>query len=205
MQGYILHTHRVKDEDLIVSILTPYKLKTLYRFYGARHASVHIGYKIDFEAIHSAKSSLPMLREVLPLAFSWIFEKDRFFYWQQFLKLLYKHLKDVNELDSFYFDLLEDTAHTIAKQNPKRTLIESYLQLLSYEGRLHPELICFICDQPIQGELTLKRSFLCAHPHCLFGSTLSLQKIRYLFETGSTIELDDNEVELLWQTLQEGL
>ncbi len=205
MQGYILHTHRVKDEDLIVSILTPHKLKTLYRFYGARHASVHIGYKIDFEAIHSAKSSLPMLREVLPLAFSWIFEKERFFYWQQFLKLLYKHLKDVNELDPFYFELLEDTAHTIAKQNPKRTLIESYLQLLYHEGRLHTELVCFICDKPIQTNLTLKRSFLCAHPSCLFGVAFARNKIQNLFETHSTIALDDSEIDLLWQIVQEGL
>ena len=137
MQGYILNINKVKDEDLIVTILTENKLKTLYRFYGARHANINLGYKIDFEAIASAKSTISMLREVLPLSAKWMLESNRFFIWQQFIKLLYRHLEDVNELDSFYFHLLEETSIMIAKQNPQRVVIESYLQLLEYEGRLH--------------------------------------------------------------------
>ncbi len=61
MQGYIIHITRVKDEDLIVTILTQNVIKTTYRFYGARHSSVHLGYKIDFESLTSLKSGKNVL------------------------------------------------------------------------------------------------------------------------------------------------
>ena len=51
MQGYIIDIKPVKDDDLIVSILTENELLTTYRFYGARHSNINIGYKIDFELI----------------------------------------------------------------------------------------------------------------------------------------------------------
>jgi hypothetical protein len=205
MRGYILNTNRVKDEDLIVSILTEKKLKTLYRFYGARHANINIGYKIDFEAIHSAKSSISMLREVLPLSHKWMFESNRFFTWQQFIKLLFKHLKDVVEIDPFYFYLLEESAKKMQKQNPKRVMIESYLTLLEHEGRLHDDFKCFICDESIEDTLTLARSFLPSHQDCVFGTVFKKDLIINLFESKSTIDLNDDEVESIWRTLQEGL
>ncbi len=205
MQGYILNTNRVKDEDLIVSILTEDKLKTLYRFYGARHANINIGYKIDFEAIHSAKSSIPMLREVLPLSQKWMFQSNIFFTWQHFIKLLFRHLKDVVELDPFYFDLLESSANKLGKQNPKRVVIESYLELLEHEGRLHDDFVCFICEERIENNLTLTRSFLPAHKECAFGREFALIKIVKFFATKSTIEMSDDEVDALWRVLQEGL
>ena len=40
MQGFILRTQPVRDEDLLVSILTQNELVLAYRFYGARHASI---------------------------------------------------------------------------------------------------------------------------------------------------------------------
>lgn len=40
MQGFILHTQKVKDEDLIVYILSPKMLIKAYRFYGLRHSSI---------------------------------------------------------------------------------------------------------------------------------------------------------------------
>jgi hypothetical protein len=58
MQGFIVNINRVKEEDLIVSILTKDKLHTLYRFYGARHGSINIGFKIDFEIEQSSKSTI---------------------------------------------------------------------------------------------------------------------------------------------------
>jgi len=204
MQGYILNINRVKEEDLIVSILTQNRLKTLYRFYGARHSIVNIGYKIDFEAIHSAKSSIPMLREVLPLSYSWFFQSQRFFVWQQFLKLLYKHLKDVTELECFYFDLLESLALKLEKQNPKRVVIEGYLEILEYEGRLHKDFICFVCDRAIDKTLTLKRAFLPSHKECIFGSEFTKKSVSKMFDTKSTIELDDNYIETLWEIMLEG-
>lgn len=49
MQGYIIDIKTVKDDDLIVSILTENHVYTTYRFYGARHSNINVGYKIDFE------------------------------------------------------------------------------------------------------------------------------------------------------------
>ena len=205
MQGYILNINKVKEEDLIVSILTENKLKTLYRFYGARHANINLGYKIDFEALPSAKSTISMLREVLPLSAKWMLVSQRFFIWQQFIKLMFKHLKDVVEIDPFYFHLLEETSIKMERQNPKRVVIESYLEILEYEGRLHDDFQCFICDQPIHDKVVLARSFLPAHKACVFGEEFSQKEIAKLFHSKSTLYLDDREISLLWQLLQEGL
>lgn len=49
MQGYILSMQKTRNEDMIVKILTPMYIKTLYRFYGTRHSIINIGRKIDFE------------------------------------------------------------------------------------------------------------------------------------------------------------
>lgn len=204
MQGYIIHINKVKDEDLIVSILTETKLKTLYRFYGARHANINLGYKIDFEAVPSAKSTISMLREVLPLSAKWMLQSNRFFIWQQFIKLMFRHLKDVTDLDPFYFHLLEETSIMIERQNPQRVVIEAYLALLEYEGRLHDDFKCFICDEAIEESLVLARSFLPAHQTCVFGELLEKKKIEKLFESKSTLYLEDDEVTHLWRLLQEG-
>ena len=42
MQGYIIDIKPVKDDDLIVSILTEHEVLTTYRFYGARHSNINI-------------------------------------------------------------------------------------------------------------------------------------------------------------------
>ncbi len=204
MQGYILNINKVKDEDLIVTILTTTSLLTLYRFYGARHSNINIGYKIDFESLSSAKSTISMLRNVLHLGDSWMNEPRRFFVWQQFIKLLFKHLKDVEKVDSFYFELLNEIKQKFAKQNSIRVAVESYIQLLSYEGRLHDDFVCLICEELVTSELVITRSFLPAHKKCIFGEIVDKSKIEELFLTASTINLDDDEVDKLWKILQEG-
>jgi recombinational DNA repair protein (RecF pathway) len=204
MQGYILNINRVKDEDLIVSLLTQNRLKTLYRFYGARHGNINIGYKIDFEAQSSAKSTISMLRNVLHLGNRWMNEPRRFFIWQHFIKLMYRHLKDIDELDSFYFELLDSMNQKFEKQNPIRVAIESYIELLNYEGRLHDDFVCFICEEPVKSDLVIARSFLPAHKRCLFGNVADIEKIKELFKSRSTLYLDDREVENLWKIVQEG-
>ena len=204
MQGYILNINRVKDEDLIVSILTEDRLLTLYRFYGARHANINLGYKLDFEAINSGKSSISMLRNVLHLGDKWMATPKRFFIWQHFIKLLYKHLKDIDELDSFYIELLNNMNKKLEKQNPTRVVVESYVELLSYEGRLHDDFVCFSCEEAVNNDLVLTRSFLPAHKSCLFGDVFDKSKIEELFISKSTIYLDDSEVDKLWKILQKG-
>ncbi len=205
MQGYILNITKVKDEDLIVTLLTEKSLKTLYRFYGARHANVNIGFKIDFEIQTNRKSSIAMLRNVLHLSSKWMTHNRKFYLWQQFIKLFYRHLKDVEDLDPFYLNLLDETNKKFLKQNPLRCIVESYIKLLEFEGRLHDEFICFVCDKQIKENLVLTRGYLCAHRQCLLGDLLEYNKIKNLFKQKSTLFLSDEETKTLWKIIQEGL
>ncbi|WP_333803695.1 recombination protein RecO [Sulfurospirillum sp.] len=204
MQGYIINLNRVKDEDLIVTILTHSSIKTVYRFYGARHSTIHLGYKIDFEVIPSLKSSIPQLRSIMHLGTSWNTYRERMLIWQPFIRLFYTHLKDIATIDNFYFDLLEECSAIWHKQNPKRIAIEAYIKLLAYEGRLHDDFICFNCDEEISSDLTLIRGFLPAHKTCAWNQTFELLDVKQLFEEQSTIALNDEQIDVLWKILLEG-
>ena len=204
MQGYILHTQKVKDEDLIVYILSPNLLIKSYRFYGARHPSVLQGYKIDFELIENI-NFLPQLRSVLHLGFRWLLMRDRLLIWQQFMRLLYTHLRDVENIDDIYFNELEYCCKRLDKANPKRLIIESYVRILETEGRLHDELKCFICDEDIEDLVILTRSFLPAHENCVRQNGIEIKKVKNLFEKKSTILLNDSEIDELFAILLQGL
>ncbi|HHH72513.1 MAG TPA: recombination protein RecO [Sulfuricurvum sp.] len=206
MQGYIIRLQRVKDEDLILSILTKKRLETLYRFYGARHGTINLGYKIDFEIEHSLKSSIGRLYDVVHLGFPWLLEHDRLRVWQQFIALFYPHLKDSEEAGGFYFMLLEQCAEQWAKQNPKRIALEAYVQLLRYEGRLPDLEHCFFCEHHIDDtEIALIRGFQYAHTSCAHRQGVSATAVKELMQKNSTLFLNDSEVHQLWLTLTEGL
>ena len=64
MQGYIIDIKPVKDDDLIVAILTEHEVLTTYRFYGARHSNINLGYKIDFE-LENTRANIPRLKDVI--------------------------------------------------------------------------------------------------------------------------------------------
>lgn len=204
MQGFILHTQKVKDEDLIVYILSPKMLVRTYRFYGLRHSSILTGYKIDF-ALEENPSFLPRLKDVLHLGFLWIMQRDKMLIWQEFIRLLYKHLKDVEELDSFYFDLLEECVKRFEKQNPKRVIVDAYLKILEFEGRLHKEFLCFACDEKIQNSITLLRAFLPSHLHCAFGFEFEEEKLRKFYSSKNCAVFDNEEIENLYHLIKEGL
>lgn len=204
MQGYIININRVKDEDLIVTILTQNSIKTVYRFYGARHSTINLGYKIDFESPISMKSSIAQLKSVLHLGTPWNSDMGRMFIWQPFIRLFYLHLKDIASIDSFYFNLLEECSTIWHKQNPKRIAIEAYIKILHYEGRLHDDFICFNCEEKIEEDLTLIRGFLPAHKTCAWNNTFNHLHVKKLFEEKSSIDLDDKAIETLWKILQEG-
>ena len=72
MQGYIISLNRVKDEDLIVTIVSKGSLDTLYGFYGARHGTINMGFKLDYEKEPSAKSTIARLKDVIHIGFPWI-------------------------------------------------------------------------------------------------------------------------------------
>ncbi len=205
MQGYILHIHRVKEEDMIVHILTEHALKSTYRFYGARHSTIHIGYKIDFEPHYNIKSSLPQLRNILHLAHPWNAVRERMLLWQQFVVLFYPHLKELGNLEGFYLELLDWCAARWAKQNPKRIALEAYVRLLANEGRLHDEFKCFLCNENIDDSVSLARGFLPAHPKCLHMEGLQKKLLKEFFTTRSSLNISDEAIERLWRVLLEGL
>ncbi len=206
MQGFIINLNKVKDEDLIVTIISKNSLDTLYRFYGARHGTINIGFKLDYEKEESAKSTISRLKDVIHIGFKWINDYKLLRVWQDFISLFHKHLRDAEELGEFYFDLIEDASKKWAKQNPKRVAIESYVKLLEHEGRLHTEAICFLCSIPIvDDEISLIRAYLPTHTEC--SHTLSIKKdaLYELFTNKSSLFLSDTEVDRLWYILLEGL
>ena len=205
MQGYIINLNKVKDEDLIVTILSQKNLETLYRFYGARHGTINIGFKIDFEIEPSAKSTIGRLKDVVHIGYKWINDYKLLGLWQNFTGLFYKHLKDAEELGEFYFELLESASNEWNKQNPKRVAIEAYVKLLEHEGRLHKELYCFLCAKEIFGDISLIRAYLPTHYNCSHTLSISKEALNELFENKSTLFLNDKEVERLWTILMEGL
>ena len=205
MQGFIININRVKDEDLIVSILSQNGLETLYRFYGARHGSINIGFLIDFEKESSPKATISRLKDVIHIGFQWIHDYNRLKLWQDFVKLFYPHLKDTYELDNFYFDLLFEASQKWDKQNPKRVAVESYVKLLEYEGRLHNEMECFLCGNTINGDISLVRAYLPTHKKCTHTLEISKKSLMELYKTKSSIFLTDTEIDRMWIILLEGL
>ena len=204
MQGFILHTQKIKDEDLIVYILSHKRLIRAYRFYGLRHSSILNGYKIDF-ALDESLNFLPRLKDVLHLGFLWIMQREKMIVWQEFIRLLYFHLKDVEILDSFYFELLDECIKRFEKQNPKRVIVDAYLKILEFEGRLHRDFICFACDEKILNNLSLVRAFLPAHKHCALGYEFSEKKLRKFYESKNCSIFSDDEIFNLYDLIREGL
>lgn len=205
MQGYILDTKPVKDDDLIVTILTENRIYTTYRFYGARHSNINVGYKIDFELENTLRSDIGRLRDVMQLNYQWILDTKKMYCWQRFIKLFYTHFRDIEEIDDFYFKLLDALSHLMIKQNERRAIIQAYLKLLEHEGRLHTDYTCFLCDIEIEDKISLVRSFVPAHPQCTFAKKFDLFKVKEMFEENSLISFDEEEIDYLWNILLQGL
>lgn len=204
MQGFIIDIKPVKDDDLIVSILTENEVLTAYRFYGARHSNINIGYKIDFE-LEQTRSSIPRLKDVIQLGFPWILDNEKMYCWQRYIKLYHPHLKDLEEIDPFYFYNLDNLIHIMIKQNALRAILESYISLLEYEGRLHIDYECLLCEIEIEDKISLVRGFLPVHPQCSFSKVFEFNKIKDLFENKDLVGLSNEEVEYLWNILLQGL
>jgi len=205
MQGYIINLNKVKDEDLIVTILSKNNLETLYRFYGARHGTINIGFKIDYEIEPSSRSTIGRLKDVIHIGFTWINNYQLLRLWQSFLSLFHKHLKDAEDIGSFYFDIIENASKEWSKQNPKRVAIEAYVKILEHEGRLHKELNCFLCSMAIKEDISFIRAYLPTHESCSHTLPINRKALKELFENKSSLFLNDKEVDRLWNVLLEGL
>ncbi|WP_295418859.1 recombination protein RecO [Sulfurovum sp.] len=205
MKGFVLGLRKAKNEDSIALILSNKDIRTYYRFFGARHSILQLGNLIDFEVEGEGSSFLPRLRSLSHIGFPWIFNKNRLLLWHNFIKRFEPHLKDAHEIDSFYFDLLLNAAKKWDRQNPKRIVCESYIELLDYEGRLYPQQNCYICEQPIGEDIALMQAFKPAHPSCIYSSALPTKKILDFFESKKTIFLEDYEVDHLFEIIMKGL
>lgn len=204
MQGYILNTQNVRDEDIIATILTKDHIYKTYRFYGARHSNVANGYKIDFELENNEKF-LPKLHNVLHLGFLWLNDRSKLIIWQQFIRLLFFHLKDAQIIDGFYFEILEKMSLKLLVQDAKRVVVQSYVEILDYEGRKNMDFFCFLCDEKIEENVALVRGFLFAHEKCVFKKGFKKSDIFELFDTNSTIHLNDEKIDKLYDIVCFGL
>jgi recombinational DNA repair protein (RecF pathway) len=204
MRGFIVSLRPARDEDLIVTLLEEHALRSYYRFYGARHSILQLGYLIDYESEEESRF-MPRLRRVSHLGFPWLYRRNRLMLWQQFVQLFEPHLRDTETLDPFYFNLLLDAAQRWEKQNPKRVICEAAYRLLSFEGRLHPLAACYICERPLGEEVALMTALLPAHPGCIYGPSLERSKLQSYFETGKTTWLDDREIDYLYRLILKGL
>ena len=204
MKGFIVSLRPAKNEDLIVTLLEEQALRSYYRFYGARHSILQLGYLIDYESEEESRF-MPRLRRVSHLGFPWLYRRNRLMLWQQFVRLFEPHLRDTETLDPFYFNLLLDAAWRWEKQNPKRVICEAAHRLLHFEGRLHSLETCYICERPLENEIALMTALLPAHPQCIYGPALSRKKLESFFETGKTAWLDESEVDYLYRLVLKGL
>ncbi len=148
---------------------------------------------------------MPRLRSLSHIGFPWLFDKNKLLLWHNFIKKFEPHLRDAEELDSFYYDLLLDAAKKWDKQNPKRIVCESYITLLEYEGRLDLQEHCFICEQGIEEEISLMQAFKPAHPSCIYGPALPTKKVLDFFESKKTVFFEDFEVDFLFDIVMKGL
>jgi len=205
MKGFIVALRRAKNEDSIATVLTERSIRSYYRFFGARHSILQLGHLIDFEVEGEDGRFMPRLRSLSQMGFPWLRERNRLMLWHRFVRLFEPHLRDTEEIDSFYFTLLLSAARKWEKQNPKRIICESYLQLLHHEGRSYPLDHCFICEAPLESQIALMRAFKPAHPSCIYASALSRESIERFFSSGKTLYLSDTEVEHLYHTVLQGL
>ena len=205
MRGFIIDIRKAKNEDIVVTVLTNKSVKSYWRFFGARHSILQIGNFIDFEVEEDSGNFMPKIRKISHLGFPWLFFPNHLLIWQNFIKLFYAHLKDSTEIEKFYLDLLLSIAKKWDKQNPKRLAVEGYLKLLFQEGRLYDNGFCYICEKPLENKIKLMRAFIPTHPHCIYADEYEKNQIFRLFDTQSTIHLDNNSVEKLYKTLLKGL
>ena len=204
MRGFIINIRKAKNEDVVVTVLTNNSVQSYWRFFGTRHSILQIGNLVDFEEKESKNNFMPQMRSLSQLSFPWIFSKNHLIVWQNFIKLFHSHFKETTEIDNFYFNLLFKIANRWDKQNPKRLAIEAYMELLEYEGRIHPYTFCHICDEILDKEVGLMRAFLPTHPYCIYATPLNKKSIFKLFNTKSTIHIENKEIDTLYKILLKG-
>ena len=204
MKGFVLKLQRARDEDIIATLLTPKNVRKYYRFYGARHSILQMGYLIDFEEERDKAQFLPRLRRVTHIGFPWLYDRDKLMLWHQFIAIFDYHFRDVEQIDSYYFNKLLEAANKWKKQSPRRLIVETFIDILKYEGRLNPPTHCVICNNKLDNSVALIRGFLPTHPECSKCAPINKRFYNELLQSGSTVFLDDISVEVLSQVVLQG-
>jgi recombinational DNA repair protein (RecF pathway) len=204
LQGFVLNIRKVKNEDLLVTVLTERKIKKLYRFYGVRHSAINLGFKIDFVAEAVQNKNILRMRDLMHLGFSWMHDSARLAIWQSFLSALNIHLQDTNEIDSFYYEILCKYADILGESNPKRLIVEAFAKILKFEGTGAKYSHCFMCDRPIGQSVILGKGFAPAHEECLRGIVFAKESVIELLEQSRSIYFEDSDIDKLYEIVLRG-
>jgi len=204
LKGFILKLNRAKNEDMVVTILSEKDIGVYYRFYGARHSVLQLGYLIDFEIEQDRANFLPRVRNITHIGFSWLYDREKLLLWHRFISIFEPHFREVTQIDNFYFELLLSAAKKWQKQNSKRLIIESFIKILQYEGHLHKIDKCIICNQKIENQISFIKGLVPTHSECSHSFALSKVDIDYLFKEALSLYLSDEEVNFLSEIVLKG-
>jgi hypothetical protein len=204
MKGFVLSVKQAKKEDCIVILLTDTEIRSYYRFFGMRHSILKVGHLLNFEVEGENTQFLPRLRKLSLLEFSWTMDKNKKLLWDNFIQRIEIHLRDAKNIEDFYYHLLIQASQRWDKQNPKRLVCESYIELLTYEKRLSLEKHCLICQEAIQEDLAFIQGFKAVHAKCISNPRPSSPKVFECLKTQSTIFLEEVEVDILFAVLMKG-
>lgn len=205
MQGYVIQITPQRNEDIILHVLTPAHILRLYRFYGARHSTIALGKKLDFEIEYNG-NFMPKMRNITPINFEFERNLTRLWAWQQYLRSLHLHFRGIENIENFYYEALDLGAQKMQRQNPMRVVIEMYVHLLRHEGRIPNLDDCFICAQRLDSTLSLGRAFLGAHPDCIrHPVTFDKNHLLRLFDSHSTAHMEDSTISGLYHICQLGI
>ena len=105
---------------------------------------------------------------------------------------------------SFCISLI-NLCETLNQRDTKRAIIEHYVKLLQKEGRLHKDLVCFLCERKVDKEIALAKSFLPAHPKCIMDRGFEEEKIKLLFNEKKSLLFSNEEINKLWKILELGI
>jgi len=83
-------------------------------------------------------------------------------------------------------------------QSPKRLIVESYIKILKFEGRLFTLDRCAMCNQVLDKDVALIDKFIPTHSSCSGIEGIDKNLINYLFINDSTIRLSDDIVDRLY-------
>lgn len=138
------------------------------------------------------------------IGYDWLASSSKLLIWQQLCQIIYSKLKDTHEIDIFYFKILENAAKKWGSMNSKRMAIEFLVSVLDFEGRLDKSNRCFYCQKNLSEKVALAKGYAKVHEDCIGASGFKHEHIAHLYESKSTIFLNDSEIDRIWALSLQG-